>query len=179
MALIDLIRSDFEAVNRKFSIGRLFLCLFFSYNMRPIILLRLRKVSCLSQFVRIYLRRKYQIEYSPYLIIGSHFRMPHPRGILLSARRIGNNCLIGQYVTIGGNNLQTMGGAKVPVIGDNVNIYAGAVVAGPIEIGHDTIIGANTTVTKDVKSHTLIYSHIGISHKKVIVPGYKGAFYYE
>lgn len=181
MKLLDLIISDFEAAHRKFSYGLLLLDICFSYNMRPLILLRLRQVKGMRHFVKFYLRNKYQIEYSPNLILGSHFRIPHPRGIILAARKIGDNCLVGQYVTIGGNNLKSRekGLIKEPTVGNNVNIYAGAVVAGPIDIGNDVIIGANTTITKDVESHMLIYNSTRISRKSVIVPGYKGPFYYE
>jgi serine O-acetyltransferase len=36
------------------------------------------------------------------------------------------------------------------VIGDRVTIYAGAVVAGPVTVGDDAVIGANAVVTRDV-----------------------------
>ena len=36
--------------------------------------------------------------------IGPNLRLPYPYGIILSAHKIGENCLMGQYVTLGGNN---------------------------------------------------------------------------
>jgi hypothetical protein len=40
------------------------------------------------------------------------------------------------------------------------------------------IIGSNTVVTKDIDSHSLVVTNTVISDKKVMVPGYKGPFYY-
>lgn len=71
-----------------------------------------------------------------------------------------------------------MGGGKIfiPTIGDNVQIYAGSVVAGPITIGNDVVIGANSTVTFNVASYSMIYNRPSMSRKKIRVPGYNGPF---
>ena len=103
--------------------------------------------------------------------------MPHPYGIILSAEKIGQNCLIGQYVTLGGKERLEEGKCiRTPIVGDNVNILAGSVVAGPIIIGNDVVIGSNSTVTFDVEANTLLYNRPIVSKHKIIVPGYKGAF---
>ena len=59
---------------------------------------------------------------------------------------IGANCLIGQGVTIGGK----VGHSKLPVIGDNVYIAAGARIIGTVNIGNNVVIGAGSVVTKDI-----------------------------
>ena len=68
---------------------------------------------------------------------------------------MGENCQIYQQVTIGNN-----GG--IPTIGNNVEICAGAKVIGPITIGDDVVIGANSVVTKNIPSHSVV---IGIPAK--------------
>ena len=60
--------------------------------------------------------------------------------------------MIGQGVTIGGKS----GWYEVPVIGDNVEINAGARIIGPVRIGDNVIIGANAVVTKDVPSNCIV-----------------------
>lgn len=70
----------------------------------------------------------------------------HPRTV------IGNNCIIGQGVTIGGKS----GWYEVPVIGDNVHIHAGARIIGPVRIGDNVEIGANSVVVKDVPSNCVV-----------------------
>lgn len=49
-----------------------------------------------------------------------------------------------------------MGGGGIPIIGNNVTIYAGAKVFGKITIGDDVIIGANAVVTKDIPPHSMV-----------------------
>jgi serine O-acetyltransferase len=65
---------------------------------------------------------------------------------------IGNHCLCGQGITIGGRN----GIKAVPYIEDNVYIGAGARILGNIRIGHDSIIGPNSVVTKDVEPFSVV-----------------------
>lgn len=65
---------------------------------------------------------------------------------------IGENCLIGTNVTIGGGH----GEPGVPVIGDNVNIGTGAKVLGRIKVGNDAVIGANAVVITDVPDRAVV-----------------------
>lgn len=74
-------------------------------------------------------------------------------GVVIHGRVIiGKNCLIGQGVTIGGKS----GWFEVPVIGDNVQINAGARIIGPVRIGDNVEIGANCVVVKDVPSNCVV-----------------------
>lgn len=188
--IIDNIRQDMQAIKANTDTLHIILYLLFSYHKRPLILLRLLSLEgwgnkIFRKLVSLRLRAKYQIECSCQSI-GAPIRIPHPRGIILSAKSIGSNCFIGPYVTIGGNNQKSRPDPynnnsmiKTPEICDNVQILQGAVVAGPIIIGNDVIIGANTTVTRDVPPHTLLYSSSQISRKRVTVLGWKGPFIKE
>jgi serine O-acetyltransferase len=66
--------------------------------------------------------------------------------------RIGKHCTIGTCVTIGGN----MGSIGVPIIEDNVFIGPGSKILGDIRIGHDSIVGANAVVIRDVKPYSVV-----------------------
>ena len=59
---------------------------------------------------------------------------------------IGKNCHIAQNVTLGG----TSGLKNVPVLGDGVDIGAGANLIGPIRIGNNVTIGAGAVVLQDL-----------------------------
>lgn len=84
-----------------------------------------------------------QIEIYYSATIGKAFKINHGIGTVIGARcRIGDNCTIHQNCTIGDRN----GGR--PEIGDNVTIYAGAMILGDITIGDGCIIGANSVVTR-------------------------------
>jgi serine O-acetyltransferase len=67
----------------------------------------------------------------------------HPRAV------VGENCTIGQCVTIGGRK----GHPDVPVIGNNVLLGVGAKILGPLTIGDNASIGANAVVIHDVPAN--------------------------
>ena len=85
-------------------------------------------------------------------IIGSNLQLSYwGMGVVIHVRtRIGNNCHIGQNVTIGGNK----GG--VPQILDNVRIGGGSFVFGDITIGNNVVIGANSVVNKNVPDNAVV-----------------------
>jgi len=73
--------------------------------------------------------------------IGGGLLIPHPNGIVIHPKAIiGNNCLIFQQVTL----------ADAVILGDHVDIGAGAKILGPLTIGENVRIGANAVVTKDI-----------------------------
>lgn len=69
----------------------------------------------------------------------------HGYGTGITAKRIGKNCWINQQVVIGYSD-----DGKYPVIGDNVQIGAGAKILGDITVGDNSFIGANAVVLKNV-----------------------------
>ena len=74
-------------------------------------------------------------------------------GIVIHGRSvIGKNCHIDQNVTIGGTS-RIYG---VPVMGDHVYVCAGAKILGPVTIGSDVVIGANSVVLKDIPANSLV-----------------------
>lgn len=77
--------------------------------------------------------------------IGAGMFSYHGFATIIIARRIGQDCLFTQQVTVGYDD---RGGS--PIIGDRVRIGAGAIVIGPITIGDDAVIGAGAVVVKDV-----------------------------
>lgn len=80
--------------------------------------------------------------------LGGGLLIPHPNGVVIHpAAVIGMNCLIFQQVTIG-----TANNIGPPVIGNNVDIGAGAKVLGKLEIGDGAKIGANAVVLSSVPS---------------------------
>lgn len=74
-------------------------------------------------------------------------------GIVIHAKAVvGDNCHTDQNVTIGGTSKKV----KVPVLGNNVYIGAGAIIIGPIKIGNDVVIGANAVVINDIPDNSLV-----------------------
>lgn len=65
---------------------------------------------------------------------------------------IGENCIIGTCVTIGGNKANS----KLPVIGNSCYIATGAKIFGDVKIEDECFIGANSVVTKSIPSKSLV-----------------------
>lgn len=74
----------------------------------------------------------------------------HGTSTIINAKSIGKNFVVYQNVTIG--NID----GKNPIIGDNVQITVSSVVLGDISIGDNSIIGANSTVTKNVPKNCTV-----------------------
>lgn len=77
----------------------------------------------------------------------------HPFSTIVNAQKIGKGCVIRHNTTIG-NTHELLD--HVPIIGDNVNIGAGAIIIGKIQIGNNVTIGAGSVVVKSVPDNCII-----------------------
>jgi serine O-acetyltransferase len=86
--------------------------------------------------------------------VGRRVRIWHHSGMILSARSIGDDVHIRQNTTFGvvrrGHN------NEIPVIEERVDIGCGACILGHVRVGHDSMIGANAVVLKDVPPYSLV-----------------------
>ncbi|MEW6073565.1 MAG: transferase [Planctomycetota bacterium] len=92
----------------------------------------------------------------PYIVkVGRRVHLWHHGGSVLGARAIGDDVQIRHNVTLG---LAGHGDpvTEIPIIEERVIVGAGAAVLGRIRIGHDSVIGANAVVTKDVPPYSLV-----------------------
>lgn len=93
--------------------------------------------------------------YLPYTVrVGRRVRLEHFGGMILVAQWIGDDVTIRQNTTFGiarPDRLQDR-----PVIGDRVEIGAGAVILGAVRVGDDAVIGANAVVRRDVAEGTIV-----------------------
>ena len=86
-------------------------------------------------------------------VVGDNFVIDHFDGIVISGYAVfGNNCRVRSGVVVG---LSRVDDPCAPVIGDNVDIGAGAKVLGRIRIGNNVVIGANAVVLRDVPENSL------------------------
>jgi len=85
--------------------------------------------------------------------VGRNFVIDHFGGIVVSGfARFGDNCRIRNGVVVG---LARIDDPCAPVLGDNVDIGAGAKLLGRIRIGNNVLIGANAVVTRDVPDNSI------------------------
>ncbi len=85
--------------------------------------------------------------------VGHNFVIDHFGGIVISGyARFGDNCRIRNGVVVG---LAHVDEPCAPIIGNNVDIGAGAKVLGKINIGNHVVIGANAVVIRDVPDNSI------------------------
>lgn len=85
--------------------------------------------------------------------LGRNFVIDHFGGIVISGyAQFGDDCRIRNGVVVGLKNVQE---PLAPVIGNNVDIGAGAKLLGNIRIGNNVVIGANAVVLMDVPDDSL------------------------
>ena len=85
--------------------------------------------------------------------VGRNFIIDHFGGIIVSGyAKFGDNCRIRNGVSVG---LRRVESPCAPVIGNNVDIGAGAKLLGAITIGDNVLIGANAVVVTDVPSNSI------------------------
>jgi serine O-acetyltransferase len=85
--------------------------------------------------------------------LGRRVRIDHPQGLVVSGDvRMGDDVVLRNGVTIG---LRRTGHRGSPVLGNRVDVGAGAKILGEITIGDDCSIGANAVVLTDVPPRSI------------------------
>jgi serine O-acetyltransferase len=103
------------------------------------------------------------IEIHPGAIIGSRFFIDHGMGVVIGeTAEIGDDVTLYHGVTLGGTTWNK--GKRHPTIGNNVVVGTGAKILGPITVGDNTRIGANSVVLANVPPNSIV---VGIPGKVV------------
>jgi serine O-acetyltransferase len=106
-----------------------------------------------SMLVSWLIRHAYGCSIAPTARLEGGLILPHPLGIVIGPGvEVGPRAWIFQNVTLGGSP----GREGMPRVGPDARIWPGAVLAGPIQVGANVVIGANAVVTVDVPDHTLV-----------------------
>jgi serine O-acetyltransferase len=101
------------------------------------------------------------IEIHPGAKIGKRFFIDHGMGVVIGeTAEIGDDVTIYHGVTLGGTSWKKE--KRHPTIGDRVIIGTGAKILGPLTIGHDSKVGANSVVVNEVPAHSTV---VGIPAK--------------
>ncbi|ADU96429.1 serine O-acetyltransferase [Thermovibrio ammonificans] len=128
-----------------------------------------RDLKLLARLVSHFSRWLTGIEIHPGAKIGRRFFIDHGMGVVIGeTTEIGDDVTLYHQVTLGGTS--TKKGKRHPTVGNNVVIGAGAKVLGPVKIGDNCKIGANSVVVKDVPPNSTV---VGIPGKVVKREGIK------
>ncbi|MFW9942460.1 MAG: serine O-acetyltransferase [Candidatus Thorarchaeota archaeon] len=107
------------------------------------------------------------IEIHPGAEIGTEFFIDHGAGVVIGeTTEIGNNVTLYAGVVLGGTSLEQI--KRHPTIGNNVVLGTGAKVLGPIRIGDNVKVGANSVVVTDVPPNSVV---VGVPGKIIAREG--------
>jgi serine O-acetyltransferase len=100
------------------------------------------------------------IEIHPAARIGSDFFIDHGSGVVIGeTAEIGDRVTLYQGVTLGGTGFAR--GKRHPTLEDDVTVGSGAKLLGPVTVGNNAKVGANTVVIEDVPDHTTVVGNPG------------------
>lgn len=112
------------------------------------------------------------------IIVGDNFFINKNSSIIArNGITIGNDCMIGEHVTIIDHN-HTFDDLSIPFnqqgytskainIGNNVWIGSRVFIGMGVTIGDNVVIGSNTVLTKSVPSNSKVYSHANLIIKPI------------
>jgi serine O-acetyltransferase len=121
------------------------------YRVRPALLRK--PLSLLYKFLKVGVQMATGIDLPCEARVGRRLVIEHFGGIVVSGDTvIGDDVTLRHGVTLG---LKRTGVPGAPVIGNGVDIGAGAKILGPVRIGDGAVIGANAVVLCDVPAGAL------------------------
>lgn len=145
---------------------------FFSHTYHMIILIRLGQIlrstpvlgGVMGTILEYIVRVVYSSDISSKATLGAGLNLMHGHDIVIGSNVIiGENAKVFNGVTLGNKNTNTTD-IEQPVIGDNVTICTGAKVLGYVKIGNNSIVGANSVVTKNIPENEI---WAGVPAKKI------------
>ncbi len=154
--MFNNIRDDLKAYRGDFGAQGFWVMLIYRfgrwrYDVRPSLLRKFLSLiyKILYKFIQIITGIELPCETE----VGRNFIIDHFGGIVISGyAKFGDNCRIRNGVVVGLKNVEELG---APVIGNNVDIGAGAKVLGRINIGDNVLIGANAVVICNVPDNSI------------------------
>lgn len=131
--------------------------------------LQLMKVPIIPRIITEYAHSITGIDIHPSAKIGKSFFIDHGTGVVIGETCvIGNNVRLYQGVTLGAKKFDQdedgvllKGILRHPTLEDDVVVYAGANILGPIRVGRGSVIGGNVWLTHDVPSGAIITMNHG------------------
>ena len=144
------------------------------------------KLRLLARLISQFARFITGIEIHPGAKIGKRFFIDHGMGVVIGeTAEIGDDVTIYHGVTLGGTSWKKE--KRHPTIENNVMIGVGAKILGPLTVGHDSKIGANSVVVNGVPPHSTVvgipaksakrdesevHDHIDLEHNRLFDPAF-------
>ena len=103
------------------------------------------------------------IDIHPAAQIGEYFCIDHGTGVVIGKTAIiGSHVVLYQGVTLGAKNFdydeygRPLDLPRHPILEDHVTVYSNTSILGRVRIGHDTVIGGNIWLTRDIPAYSTV-----------------------
>ena len=174
--ILDFFVSDVSAAFAKDPAARTLIEVLTSYpGIKAVLLYRIAhffwklNVPYIPRYISDIARELTAIDIHPGAEIGNEFFIDHGAGVVIGeTAEIGNNVTFYSGVVLGGTNLEQT--KRHPTLGDNIVVGTGAKILGPIKIGDNVRVGANSVVVHDVPPNCVV---VGVPAKVVSKKGDK------
>ncbi|MBY8979324.1 MAG: serine O-acetyltransferase [Candidatus Lokiarchaeota archaeon] len=174
--ILDFFVSDVSAAFNKDPAARTLIEVLTSYpGIKAVLLYRIShffwklNVPYIPRYISDIARELTAIDIHPGAEIGSEFFIDHGVGVVIGeTAEVGNNVTFYAGVVLGGTNLEQI--KRHPTLGDNIVVGTGAKILGPITIGNNVRVGANSVVVNDVPPNCVV---VGVPGKIVSKKGDK------
>jgi len=111
-------------------------------------------LSLLYRFLYTVVAWFWGIDLSYTVRLGRRVRFWHHGGMVIGARAIGDDVHIRHNTTMGVLSRQDLTGK--PIVGNRVDVGVGACILGPVTVGDDSVIGANSVVIRDLPPRSVV-----------------------
>lgn len=170
-SLLQLLREDLDCVFERDPAARTRLEVLLTYpGLHAIIMHRLshglwkRGLRFAARWLSYFTRMFTQIDIHPGATIGRRFFIDHGCGVVIGeTAEIGDDVTLYHGVTLGGVSWNA--GKRHPTLCDGVMVGAGAKILGPVTIGRQVRVGANSVVIHDVPENMTV---VGIPGRVVL-----------
>jgi len=174
--ILDFFVSDVSAAFNKDPAARTLVEVLTSYpGIKAVLLYRIAhffwklNVPYIPRYISDIARELTAIDIHPGAEIGSEFFIDHGAGVVIGeTAEVGDNVTFYSGVVLGGTNLEQK--KRHPTLGNDIVVGTGAKILGPITIGNNVRVGANSVVVNDVPEHCVV---VGVPAKIVSKKGEK------
>ncbi len=168
MNLLQLIKEDWVAHGKDWTrpgFRAVAICRFGQWRMKIKNRILRAPFSIVYRSLFRHARNVYGIELPYSVKLGRRVIIEHQGDIVIHGKcKIGDDCYIRQGVTMGNRYIERP--LETPVLGNRVNVGAGAKLLGSVHIGNGANIGANSVVLSDVRDNETV---VGIPAKVIKV----------
>lgn len=151
-SFLELVAEDWRTHDRDWTKPGFKALLVYRFGVWRMTLRRTPLRGVLGYVYRFMFRRacwRYGVEIFDSAQLGRRIKFEHPSGIVIHGDSIiGDDVVIRQQVTLGIRTLDRLHDA--PVVGNGVDIGAGAKILGRVVLGDGAMVGANAVVLDDV-----------------------------